>query len=162
MIIGLVLLFLGAGAGLVVKLPSRVVKQASAEVCVPGPAMVCPPPPAPVAMPDPTLPAPVQCVPPKPSPKLTCFYDGLRNGQARYLRGDRSGALEAFQAAEQCMPRNPQLLKWIGRCHEELRDRSEARTYYERYLRRRPRADDADFYRTKVEALTRAPDAGTR
>ncbi|MDP3768244.1 MAG: hypothetical protein Q8S13_09525 [Dehalococcoidia bacterium] len=161
-IIGSILLLLGAGAGLLVKLPSRVVKQAAADVCVPGPAMVCPPPPAPVAMPDPTPPAPVQCVPPKPSPKLTCFYDGLRGGQARYLRGDRSGALEAFQAAEQCMPRNPQLLKWIGRCHEELRDRGEARTYYERYIRRRPRADDADFYRTKVEALTRAPDGGTK
>lgn len=114
-------------------------------------------------MPDPT---PIvcdpqkPCEPPKPSPKLTCFYDNYSKGQRRYLRGDRRGALEAFHAAEVCMPRNPRLLQWLGRCYEELRERDEAHAYYERYLRRRPRADDADYYRQRLNSLEH-PNGGT-
>jgi tetratricopeptide (TPR) repeat protein len=119
-------------------------------------------------MPEPVVCEPHKpCVPPKPSPKVECFYDHYSTGQRRYLRGDRRGALEAFHAAEACMPKNPRLLQWIGRCYEELRDRDQAREYYERYLRRRPRADDADYFRSKLESLAHPNggvprDGGTR
>ncbi len=162
LILSSVLLILGAGAGLLIKLPSRAATLAVEPECVPDPNKVCPPP-EPVAMPDPT---PVKCetqtcAPPKPSPRLQGFYDGFYEGQRAYLRGDRRGALEAFHRAEQHLPRNPRLLQWLGRCYEELKDRDGARAYYERYLRRRPKADDADYFREKVNRLSGAPDGGS-
>ncbi len=162
LILSSVLLMLGIGSGLLIKLPSRAATLAVAPECEPGPEKVCPPP-EPVAMPDPT---PVTCeqqtcAPPKPSPKLQGFYDGFYEGQRAYLRGDRRGAIEAFRRAEQHFPRNPRLLQWLGRCYEELKERDEARVYYERYLRRRPKADDADYFREKVDRLRGAPDGGS-
>jgi len=88
---------------------------------------------------------------PAPNPEAVRYY---QSGLAAFRAGQFTQAITLFKAADGLSP-SPSLSYDIAECYEKLADLRNARSYYEEYLRRAPKAED----RSKVEAELASIDA---
>lgn len=85
--------------------------------------------------------------------------DGARSlaetGVRQYKQGDYRAAIRSFEGAASLRP-SPLLDYNIGRCHDQLGQHTAAAARYERYLRARPDAPNAEEVRRRLEEIQSA------
>jgi tetratricopeptide (TPR) repeat protein len=79
----------------------------------------------------------------------------FQQGKEHYSQGQYEKAIASFEAAGKIRP-SPILDYNIARCHENLGNTQKAIEYYERYLDKKPDADNSAQVRERVATLKRA------
>jgi tetratricopeptide (TPR) repeat protein len=79
----------------------------------------------------------------------------FQQGKEHYSQGQYEKAIASFEAAGKIRP-SPILDYNIARCHENLGNTQKAIEHYERYLEKKPDADNSAHVRERVATLKRA------